>query len=674
MNTLRCLNSTQRWKNYQFGEKMSEKITKDEYLKAVDKLNLWARAYYTDDNPLASDEEYDKLYNEVLEFESKNKDEILSYSPTQKIGGAISEGFEKLAHINQMWSMEDIFNDDELNAWLKRGEKAGFEFYCEPKFDGASLNLLYENGILQSAATRGDGVVGEDVTQNAKVIKSVPLKINYNGKVEIRGEVVISKSDFDELNLERAKNGELPLANPRNAAAGSLRQLDSKVVAKRKLKFIPWDIGYNELDLKTHFEVMKFIRELGFLQDSFIRVCKTKDEIAKAYDDLVAKRDDKEILMDGMVIRINLLSKCDELGYTVKFPRFMVAYKFKAVEKVTRLKDIALQVGRSGVVTPVGVLDPVEIDGAVVKNATLHNFDEIKRLGLMKNDFVNIIRSGDVIPKITSVYKDRRDGKESEISRPTNCPVCGSHLLDEGVFVKCQNLDCKARVINSLIYFTSKKCMNIDGLGEAIVKTLFEEGKIAKIPDIYSLKKDDFQGLEGFKDKKISNLLNAIENSKNAPLYRFITSLGIEHIGEVAAKKIDESFGLEWIEKKEADFLNLDGFGEAMSLSLAEFIETNKEKIINLTNIINPKPSNFEVKQSKFSDKTVVITGTLSKSRDFFKEILVKNGAKVTNSVSKKTDFLLCGSDAGSKLENAKKLGVKIINEDEFYAILESGV
>lgn len=647
-------------------------MTKDEYLKAVDKLNLWARAYYTDDNPLASDEEYDKLYNEVLEFESKNKDEILSYSPTQKIGGAISEGFEKLAHINQMWSMEDIFNDDELNAWLKRGEKAGFEFYCEPKFDGASLNLLYENGILQSAATRGDGVVGEDVTQNAKVIKSVPLKINYNGKVEIRGEVVISKSDFDELNLERSKNGELPLANPRNAAAGSLRQLDSSIVSKRKLKFIPWDAGYNELGLKTHFEIMSFIRKLGFLQDSFIRVCKTKNEIAKAYDDLVAKRDDKEILMDGMVIRINLLSKCQELGYTVKFPKFMVAYKFKAVEKVTRLKDIALQVGRSGVVTPVGVLEPVEIDGAIVKNATLHNFDEIKRLGLMKNDFVNIIRSGDVIPKITSVYKDRRDGSQIEISRPKTCPVCGSHLLDEGVFVKCQNLDCKARVINSLIYFASKKCMNIDGLGEAIVKTLFEEGKIAKIPDIYNLKKEDLENLEGFKDKKIANLLNAINSSKNSPLYRFITSLGIEHIGEVAAKKLDESFGLEWINAKKDDFLNLDGFGEAMAESLVEFIETNMEKIINLTNIINPKPSVFETKNSAFNNKTVVITGTLSKSRDYFKDLLLENGAKVTNSVSKKTDFLLCGNEAGSKLENALKLGVKVIDESEFLKLLES--
>lgn len=647
-------------------------MTRDEYIKAIDLLNLWARAYYTEDAPLASDEEYDSLYNKVLEYESQNKSEILEYSPTQKIGGAISDGFEKLAHINQMWSMEDIFNDDELISWLKRGEKFGFEFYCEPKFDGASLNLLYENGILKSAATRGDGVIGEDVTQNAKVIKSIPLKIDYTGKIEIRGEVVISKSDFDELNLERSKNGELPLANPRNAAAGSLRQLDSSIVAKRKLKFIPWDAGYNELGFKTHFEIMSFIRKLGFLQDIFIRVCKTKNEITKAYDDLVAKRDDKEILMDGMVIRINLLSKCQELGYTVKFPKFMVAYKFKAVEKVTRLKDIALQVGRSGVVTPVGVLEPVEIDGAIVKNATLHNFDEIKRLGLMKNDFVNIIRSGDVIPKITSVYKDRRDGSQIEISRPKTCPVCGSHLLDEGVFVKCQNLDCKARVINSLIYFASKKCMNIDGLGEAIVKTLFEEGKIAKIPDIYNLKKEDLENLEGFKDKKIANLLNAINSSKNSPLYRFITSLGIEHIGEVAAKKLDESFGLKWINAKKDDFLNLDGFGEAMAESLVEFIETNMEKIINLTNIINPKPSVFETKNSAFNNKTVVITGTLSKSRDYFKDLLLENGAKVTNSVSKKTDFLLCGNEAGSKLENALKLGVKVIDESEFLKLLES--
>ena len=641
----------------------------DEYRSAVDTLNAWARAYYTDDKPIASDEEYDELYSKAEKFEEQNPELALPYSPTKRIGGAISEGFSKLAHGAQMWSMEDIFDDADLLAWLARGEKSGAQFYVEPKFDGASLNLTYEGGVLISAATRGDGLIGEDVTQNARAIKSVPLQIPYAQRIEIRGETLIAKSDFDALNDERAANGESLFSNPRNAAAGSLRQLDSAIVAKRKLKFIPWGVGEHSLNFALHSQIMEFVRSLGFLRDEFCRICKDASEIRSAYEALHMLRASKDLMLDGMVIRVNELSKCAQMGYTVKFPRFMVAYKFPAVEKVTRLREINLQVGRTGAVTPVAVVDSVNIDGANVSNATLHNFDEIARLGLMKNDFVGIIRSGDVIPKITSVYKQRRDGTQSEILRPDRCPVCGERLLDEGALIKCQNLDCKARVIGSLIYFCSKKCMNIEGLSDATITQLFESGKISKIGDIYALGAQDLAGLEGFADKKISNLLSAINASKNAPLERFIASLGIEHIGEVAARKIAAAFGQDWLNASEDEILRLEGFGEAMARSLAEFCKINREKILNLSEIITPRAPQMQTVKSAFTDRSVVITGTLSRPRDEFKARLLAMGAKVQSSVSAKTDFVLAGAEAGSKLQKARSLGVRVIDESEFEAL-----
>ena len=641
----------------------------DEYRSAVDTLNTWARAYYTDDKPIASDEEYDELYSQAEKFEEQNPALALPYSPTRRIGGAISEGFSKLAHGAQMWSMEDIFDDADLLAWLARGEKSGAQFYVEPKFDGASLNLTYEGGVLISAATRGDGLIGEDVTQNARAIKSVPLQIPYAQRIEIRGETLIAKSDFDALNDERAANGESLFSNPRNAAAGSLRQLDSAIVAKRKLKFIPWGVGEHSLSFALHSQIMEFVRSLGFLRDEFCRICKSVSEIRSAYEALHSMRASKDLMLDGMVIRVNELSKCTQMGYTVKFPRFMVAYKFPAVEKVTRLREINLQVGRTGAVTPVAVVDSVNIDGANVSNATLHNFDEIARLGLMKNDFVGIIRSGDVIPKITSVYKQRRDGTQSEISRPGRCPVCGEKLLDEGALIKCQNLDCKARVIGSLIYFCSKKCMNIEGLSDATITQLFESGKISKIGDIYTLGAQDLAGLEGFADKKISNLLGAINASKNAPLERFFASLGIEHIGEVAARKIAAAFGQDWLDASEDEILRLEGFGEAMARSLAEFCKINREKILNLSEIITPLAPQMQTVKSAFTDRSVVITGTLSRPRDEFKARLLAMGAKVQGSVSAKTDFVLAGAEAGSKLQKARSLGVRVIDESEFEAL-----
>lgn len=640
-------------------------MTKIEYEKAVDILNEWAKAYYELDTPIASDEEYDELYHKVLKFEEQNPKDISIFSPTARIGGAVSEKFSKAMHIKQMWSMEDIFNIDDLSAWLKRGNKQNLSFVVQPKFDGASLNLLYENGILVRAITRGDGVIGEDITQNARVISSIPLKISYNEKIEIRGEVVIKKDDFDAINVERAKNNEPPLSNPRNAAAGSLRQLDSSVTAKRKLHFIPWGVGKENLGFKKHSQIMSFVHSLGFEYDDFFKILDA-NELEGAYNELLSKRDDKDIMMDGMVIRVDDIAICNELGYTVKFPKFMVAFKFPAIEKTTKLLDVSFQVGRSGVVTPVGVLEEVVIDGARVKSATLHNFDEIDRLGVKKGDIISIIRSGDVIPKITGVFKDRRNGSEADIVRPTNCPVCGSLLLDEGVFIKCQNLECKARVLNSLIHYASKKCLNIDGLGDAIVTLLYENALVGKISDIYSLKFDDLIRLEGFKEKKVQNLLNAIEASKGSELARFIAGLGCEHIGEVAAKKIAQAFGLEWMSASYDDVLNLEGFGKEMALSFVEFIEVNSDSIAELMQIVKPKFTKKEIVQNIFSAKSVVITGTLSRPRDEFKAEFESFGAKVASSVSKKTDFVLAGSDAGSKLDKAMELGVRVIDESEY--------
>ncbi|WP_169942344.1 NAD-dependent DNA ligase LigA [Campylobacter sp. RM15925] len=645
-------------------------MDKKEYLKSVDLLILWAKAYYEDDAPLATDEEYDELYHRVLEFERANPAEISMFSPTKRVGGEVSEGFIKADHIERMWSMEDIFDEAELVAWLNRGDKLGQKFVIQPKFDGASLNLLYENGELKRAITRGNGITGEDVTTNAKVIKNIPTTIVYSGKIEIRGEVVISKSDFDEINLARMQRGETQLANPRNAASGSLRQLDSKITASRRLQFRPWGYGAQNLGLKNYSEIMEFIYSLGFEREEFFKICLNLEDIKTAYSELLNLRENKPFMMDGMVVRVDSVAFSNELGYTEKFPKFMVAYKFPAIEKTTRLVDVALQVGRSGVVTPVGVLDEVNIDGVKVKSATLHNFDEIKRLGVMKGDFISIIRSGDVIPKITGVFKERRNGSEAPIERPNNCPVCGTMLLDEGVFIKCQNLECKARVINSLIHYASKRCLNIDGLGEAIVNQLFEAGFVNKIADIYRLSENELSSLEGFKDKKISNLLNAIDIARTPNLHSFITGLGIEHIGEVAAKKIARQFGDKWLELSYEELMSIDGFGDAMAESYVEFMQVNRSNLTELLSFVTPKFEKFEVKQSDISGKTFVITGTLSKGRDEFKAILEAHGAKVSGSVSKKTDFVLAGSEAGSKLDKALELGVRVISEEELMGML----
>ena len=646
-------------------------MTKEEYSINIEKLISWAKAYYVDDEPIASDEEYDKLARECLEFENKNPNLINPNSPNRRVGGAILKGFKKANHLSRMWSQEDVFNDKELEDWIKRASKVGdnLEFFCQPKFDGASLNLIYENGILKQAITRGDGEIGEDVTQNAMTIQSIPLEIAEKSLIEIRGEVVIKKSDFEAINIERLKNSESTFANPRNAAAGSLRQLDSSITSKRKLFFNAWGVGQNSLNFEKTSQMMDYIFSLGFVKTPMQTLVKNIDDIKKLYENMIKKRDTFPMLLDGMVIKIDDITTQQDLGFTQKFPRWSCAYKFPAVEKTTKLKDIILQVGRTGVVTPVAIVEPVLIEGANVERATLHNFDEIKRLDLKISDEIIIIRSGDVIPKITKVLKDRRDGNEKEILKPTICPDCSSELLIEDIMIKCQNLDCPSRVVNSIIYFASKNCLNIDGLGDKIVELLVNEKKIFDILDLYSLKYEDLENLEGFKEKKINNLLNAIENSKNSELHRVLTALGIEHIGEVASKSICSKFGLDLVDVSFEDLISIDGIGEQMANSFLEFFRVNRQFVLKLFDILKPKVTiKEEAKDNPFKNKTVVITGTMSKSRDEIKLFLEDLGAKVSSSVSKKTDFLIYGEDAGSKYDKAIELGIEILTEDEMYS------
>ena len=646
-------------------------MTKEEYSINIEKLISWAKAYYVDDEPIASDEEYDKLARQCLEFENNNKNLINPNSPNRRVGGAILKGFKKANHLSRMWSQEDVFNDKELEDWIKRASKVGdnLEFFCQPKFDGASLNLIYENGILKQAITRGDGETGEDVTQNAMTIQSIPLEIAEKSLIEIRGEVVIKKSDFEAINIERLKNSESTFANPRNAAAGSLRQLDSSITSKRKLFFNAWGVGQNSLNFEKTSQMMDYIFSLGFVKTPMQTLVKNIDDIKKLYENMIKKRDTFPMLLDGMVIKIDDISTQQDLGFTQKFPRWSCAYKFPAVEKTTKLKDIILQVGRTGVVTPVAIVEPVLIEGANVERATLHNFDEIQRLDLKIGDEIIIIRSGDVIPKITKVLKDRRDGNEKEILKPTICPDCSSELLIEDIMIKCQNLDCPSRVVNSIIYFASKNCLNIDGLGDKIVELLVNEKKIFDILDLYSLKYEDLENLEGFKEKKINNLLNAIENSKSSELYRVLTALGIEHIGEVASKSICSKFGLDLVDVSFEDLISIDGIGEQMANSFLEFFRVNRQFVSKLFDILKPKVTiKEEAKDNPFKNKTVVITGTMSKSRDEIKLFLEDLGAKVSSSVSKKTDFLIYGEDAGSKYDKAIEFGIEILTEDEMYS------
>lgn len=670
----------------------------DSYKQAVEKLCQYARAYYVLDDPIASDEEYDILYHQVKAFEEANPKSILPHSPTQRVGGEVLESFSKARHLSRMWSLDDVFSAGEMQEWVEKILKSypNASFTCSPKFDGASLNLRYENGVLISAATRGDGLVGEEVLHNAKTIHSIPLRISHKEIIEIRGEVVIKKDDFERINDERLQEGETLFANPRNAAAGSLRQLDSTISAKRKLLFIPWGIGSNNISTNntldsSFYEAMRQIQDFGFAPflDNLV-VAKNATQIQAHYENLKSRRDSFEMLLDGMVLMLDSFECQNELGWRSKSPRFACAYKFPALEKITQIISITHQVGRTGLITPVANLEPVEIEGAKISRATLHNYTEIAKKDIQINDFVLLIRSGDVIPKIIKSIPARRDGTQTPIIPPTHCPICAKELVKEDIFIRCANLSCQARLKESIVHFASKKALNIDGLGEKIIYLLYDAGKISSILDIYALKREDLADLEGFKDKKITNLLDAIESSKGVELWRVINALGIPNIGEWASKQLANAFGAEFYTKSKEEILEINGFGEEMAQSMLEFSNINREIIAKILAIISPKipaknivdsnaKSNLEADSSIdssatkqiFAGKTFVITGTLSRPREAIKQQLESLGARVSGSVSAKTDFVLCGENAGSKQTKAQGLGIKIISEVELNEMLK---
>ena len=696
-----------------------------EYEESIKKLNLWAEAYYTKDEPLVTDEIYDKLYHQVLEYESQNPDKISTNSPTKRVGDKIKDGFEKASHLSKMWSMEDVFDSFEMEEWFERVTKnLESDFYIEPKFDGASLNLIYKNGKLERAITRGDGEIGEDVTFHAKNIASIPKEIDYIDLIEIRGEVLMSFSEFERINADRISQNLPPFANPRNSASGSLRQLDSSITASRKLLFQVWGVGKNSLNFEKLDELMDFIYSLGFTKPPFRVVAKSLAQIEQSYQRLQKMRNSLDVMLDGMVIKVNDINTQKRLGYTQKYPKWMVAYKFPAVEKQTTIKSVNWQVGRSGVLTPVAILEPVEIAGAMVSRATLNNFDYIQKLDIKIGDTVTIIRSGDVIPKIIRVIKEHRElipsnyrirkflklYKELEIKsnkkatfnlikrenptltlpflhfkkvsrllqnrivRPKECPICKNKLLIEDILIKCQNLSCPARVVNSISYFASKPCMNIDGLGEKVAKLLYESGLVKSVEELYSLRLEDLTRLDGFKEKRAKKLLDAIEKRRVVECWRFINALGIEHIGEVASKKICQEFGDKFLDVEKESLIQIDGFGEEIAKSYLEFMRLNGKKVKKLLKYITLKIPKNEPKSTQMKspiyDKRIVLTGSMSRPRSDIKAWLESFGAKVTSSLSKSSDILIYGEKAGSKYKKAKELGVETLSEDEVKEIL----
>jgi len=663
-------------------------MTNEMYKESVDLLNKWAYHYYTLDDPIATDKEYDTLYFKVKDFEEKNPSLIDKNSPTQRVGYKLLDGFKKEKHIEKMYSLDDIFNKEELFEWFSKLPK-NVELYEEPKYDGLSLNILYKNGSLISAITRGDGEEGENVTENARFIKGIPLSIPFKGTIEIRGEVVIMKEDLEPINKLRKSRGENLFSNPRNAAAGSLRNFDRSKVIEAKLHFTPYGIGFSEKRFSKQTEIYQFIIEQGFSNwgTNEIEVFTSAEEILDKYENMIKNRDNYPMLLDGMVIKVNDLHMQEDLGFTSKYPKWAIAFKFPALEQVTKIKDVIIQVGKTGAITPVAIVEPTDFEGVVVERVTLHNFNEIKDKDLKIFDKVILIRSGDVIPKIVKVLKDRREGNEKDIIVPSKCPCCNTELVkselfnsdEEGSILKCPNTECLDIIKQQLISAVSKDALNIKSLGEKSIIELVDKNLIKKVSDLWSLTKEDFLKLEGFKDKKSEKIYLAIQNIKgNIPLDKFIYTLSIDLIGRSASKKLVKALGDKIIYPErysltKEDFLSVEDIGEAMAESIVTYLENNFAKIIELRELLNPVvPEKIEIKESQLTGKTIVITGTLSKSRDFYKKLAELNGAKVSGSVSKKTNYLLAGEKAGSKLEKAESLGVDILNEEDFLSLINS--
>ncbi|WP_415296475.1 NAD-dependent DNA ligase LigA [Clostridium perfringens] len=648
----------------------------------VEELNKYAYEYYVLGNSSVTDKDYDKKYYELVDLE-KETGYKLPYSPTQRVGDVILPEFKKYTHKARLWSLDKAQTLEEIREWHNRNVKfleeynrtsdeelPSLKYILTKKFDGLTINLSYdENGVLVTGATRGTGAIGEDVTAQVKTIKSIPLKIDCHDFLEIHGEAIMTTEAFEKYNSE----AETPLKNLRNGAAGALRNLNVAETAKRNLSAFFYDVGYKEgAPFKTYMEMLNFIKIKGFPMDDYIRECTTLDEIQKEIDYIRDIRFDLNYDIDGLVIAIDDIRTRELLGYTVKFPKWAIAYKFEAQEATTKLLDVEWNVGRSGRVSPTAILEPVELAGVTVKRATLNNMDDIARKGVRLGAEVFVRRSNDVIPEIMGVVPESLEGTK-EIEEPKVCPACGAHLVHEGVHIYCENtLGCKPQMVKTIVHFAGREAMNIAGFSERTAEQLFEKLDIRDISDLYKLEYEKLLDLDKFGPKKAQNLLDAIEKSKDCTLEAFLYSLGIPNVGVKTAKDLVKRFeSLENLENATfEELVSVQDVGDIVARSIIEFFKEERTlKVINelLSLGVNPHYEKKEVLESPFMGKTVVVTGTLENySRTSIKEKLESLGAKVSGSVSKKTDFVIAGEAAGSKYDKAKSLGVTILSEEEF--------
>lgn len=645
------------------------------------KINQASYEYYVNDNPTITDQEYDDYYNELLKLENKYPELKREDSPTLRVGGQVVDKFEKVTHESPMLSFDDIFNEDEIVLFDERIRKTcpNASYTLEPKMDGLSGSLVYEKGVLVRAATRGDGLIGENITHNVKTIKSVPLKLSKPIDIEVRGEIYMSKKSFEKCNIERRQNGENLFANPRNAAAGSVRQLDSSVAAKRGLDFMAYFLpNPDKYGIKTQSETIDFLKELGFATNHKLNgIAKNVNDIINYIDDLSQKRDNLPFEIDGVVLKVNSLDDEAKLGFTQRVPRWGIAYKFPALEVLTTLKEIKFTVGRTGKITPNAIFDPVHVAGSVVSKATLHNEDYCVEKDVRVGDVISIRKAGDVIPEVVEVKKERRKGDEVPFKMTENCPMCGSLLVKQDANYFCRNDSCPAREIEGLIHFASRDTMNIDGLGERIIEDFYNMEFIKDISDIYKLEnhKEDLIELEGFGDKSVNNLLESIENSKTNSLEKVLFALGIRHVGKKTAKILARKYKTidNLINASEEELTNVNDIGEIIAKSVKAYFSDIKN--INLINELKDLGLNFKYISTSVNDKlegqTFVLTGTLEKyKREELTKILEDNGAKVTSSVTKKTSGVIVGDKPGSKYDKALKLGITIYNEEDIANII----
>lgn len=652
-----------------------------ELREIIERLNY---EYYVLDNPSLSDQEYDRYMQELMALENAHPEIDNKNSPSQRVGGKVLEQFKKITHRSPMLSLANAFNEEDLRDFDRKIvevlENSNVEYDCELKIDGLSLSLVYENGELQYGATRGDGSVGEDVTHNVRTIQSIPLRIDYQGSLEVRGECFMSKATLEKLNKEKEANNETLFANCRNAAAGSLRQLDSKIAAKRNLDtFIYTLVDPQRYGVTDQIQSLEWMKEKGFNINPYYRRCSTIDDVINYINEITKIRNELPYDIDGIVIKVNDMRKHELIGWTAKTPKFAIAYKFPAEEVITKLKDIILTVGRTGKITPNAVLEPVRVAGSTVAKATLHNEDFVVSKDIRIGDYVVIRKAGDVIPEVVKPLVERRNGEETPFEMPNNCPICGSVLSrhDGEVAHYCDNSKCEGRIVESLTHFASRNMMNIDGLGEKNVENLHSLGLIHKVSDIYHL--NDYQifleTLDGMGELSVRKLLNAIENSKNNSLERLLFALGINEVGEKTAKILARRFKtLDALMNTSLEALtSIKDIGEVIAKSIVDYFadEYNKSVIEELREVgvnftfIDEYADLF--KETIFNGASVVITGTLSSmSRKEATNLLESLGANVGSSVSKNTNFLVCGVEAGSKLDKAQKLGVRIIEEEEF--------